>query len=384
MNALTAGALFEDEESRQLPGKELARKQIAEIDKLDKLIYGLESLVSMHKLSKGRDVQVAIANFSTDADKNIQSTEELKEEVHRLRKQNEEMDIVIAKKNEKLELLESGKGAVNNMLAPGASFEDSPQYQEMSRLLSQQRQTLEDRDSLVRALKTQIQELRSQEHQLELNEFEHLKQLAAAGIIISKQSSLTSESMAARVRELESALDGERRLREFEQTKDADTIATLQSELTVLKAGTPSTTMITDYAGSADGGLARAIEEEGRERDATYFLPSDSRERTRLHVQHILFRHLFGGLFHTPQTELFSDQSPATSGGDRAKILDMGCGPGSWALEMAVKYPHASVFGGDPISYDHKNLPENLVFSIENVIEGLSFPDNTFDLVYQV
>ncbi|KAJ1547142.1 hypothetical protein HK405_006564 [Cladochytrium tenue] len=226
--------------SRQLSDKDFVRKQIAEIDKRDEQINRLESLVSMLKSSKDREVQVAIANFSNDADKAIQSTEELKEELHRLRKQNEEMDIVIAEQNEKLELLESGKGAANNASAPGASFEDTPRYQEMSLLLSQQRQTLEDRDSLVRALKTQIQELRSQVRQLELNEFEHLEQLAAAGIskrdsIVSKRSSLTSESVAARVRELEAALDRERRLREDEQTKSADTIANLESELTMLK-----------------------------------------------------------------------------------------------------------------------------------------------------
>ncbi|KAJ1567750.1 NADH-ubiquinone oxidoreductase chain 1, partial [Cladochytrium tenue] len=226
--------------SRQLSDKDFVRKQIAEIDKRDEQINRLESLVSMLKSSKDREVQVAIANFSNDADKAIQSTEELKEELHRLRKQNEEMDIVIAEQNEKLELLESGKGAANNASAPGASFEDTPRYQEMSLLLSQQRQTLEDRDSLVRALKTQIQELRSQVRQLELNEFEHLEQLAAAGIskrdsIVSKRSSLTSESVAARVRELEATLDRERRLREEEQTKAASTIGNLESELTMLK-----------------------------------------------------------------------------------------------------------------------------------------------------
>ncbi|KAJ1569351.1 Solute carrier 26, partial [Cladochytrium tenue] len=101
--------------------------------------------------------------------------------------------------------------------------------------------------------------------------------------------------------------------------------------------------------------------------DATYFLPSDSGERKRLHVQHIVNRHLFGGLFHTPQNALFEDPTAD------AKILDVGCGPGSWTLEMAVKFPHASFVGGDIISYDYRNLPSNVVFKTENALTGLSY-----------
>ncbi|KAJ1568178.1 hypothetical protein HK405_003375, partial [Cladochytrium tenue] len=90
---------------------------------------------------------------------------------------------------------------------------------------------------------------------------------------------------------------------------------------------------------------------------------------------HIAIRGMFGGLFHTPQKTLFE--------GGGAKILDVGCGPGSWTLDMATTFPAASFVGADIVSYDHQNLPSNVVFQKENVLEGLSFPDNTFDLVYQ-
>ncbi|KAJ1561940.1 hypothetical protein HK405_001651 [Cladochytrium tenue] len=86
--------------------------------------------------------------------------------------------------------------------------------------------------------------------------------------------------------------------------------------------------------------LEEDIEQEGTLADATYFLPADGAERKRLHVQHIVFRHLFAGLFHTPQQALLEDPSAA------AKVLDMGCGPGSWTLEMAAKFPHAEFIGG--------------------------------------
>ncbi|KAJ1555667.1 hypothetical protein HK405_014848 [Cladochytrium tenue] len=91
-------------------------------------------------------------------------------------------------------------------------------------------------------------------------------------------------------------------------------------------------------AAAADAtNLEDEIKREGAESDATYFLPSDDAERKRLHMQHIVTRHLFGGLFLTPQQAIFEDSS------SDAKILDIGCGPGSWALEMAKKFPHASV-----------------------------------------
>ncbi|KAJ1569441.1 hypothetical protein HK405_004792 [Cladochytrium tenue] len=74
----------------------------------------------------------------------------------------------------------------------------------------------------------------------------------------------------------------------------------------------------------ADADLEARIEEEGAENDAAYFLPSDSGERKRLNVQRALF------------------QDTAAN----ALVLDMACGPGSWALEMAIKFPHASFVGG--------------------------------------
>ncbi|KAJ3330077.1 hypothetical protein HDU76_006471 [Blyttiomyces sp. JEL0837] len=236
--------------SRQLSDKDFVRKQIAEIDKRDEQIHRLELLISQLKASKDRGVQAAISSFFSDPEKAVKSTEELLAENHRLHREKEEMDIVITEQNEKLEMLEA-QGVVPGAGGVTVKFEESPKYKEMSFVISQQRTALEDRDSLIKALKTQIQELRAQVKNLELNEFEHLEQLAAAGLggKNSKRSSLNSESIAARVRELEAALEREKALRQEEQNKHAEAVAQLEAELTIffhedtiryVKPGNPS------------------------------------------------------------------------------------------------------------------------------------------------
>ncbi|KAJ1562968.1 hypothetical protein HK405_005016 [Cladochytrium tenue] len=133
-----------------------------------------------------------------------------------------------------------------------------------------------------------------------------------------------------------------------------------------------------------EGGCRRAEDEPGREWAAdyagkarmsgteTYFLPSDDDERRRLEEQHIIFRHLFSGLFHTPQRALLEARSGEGGSGGGATVLDVGCGPGSWTLEMAAAFPNASFVGVDKASYDHKDLPKNVVFKNENLVDGLS------------
>ncbi|KAJ1569046.1 hypothetical protein HK405_010586, partial [Cladochytrium tenue] len=78
----------------------------------------------------------------------------------------------------------------------------------------------------------------------------------------------------------------------------------------------------------ASGDLQERIEREGAESDATYFLGTDDGERRRLHVQ---------ALLEDPQAA--------------ASVFDSGCGPGSWTLEMAIKFPHATFVGGFSLVY---------------------------------
>lgn len=219
--------------SRQLSDKDFLRKQIAEIDKRDEQIARLESLVALLKSSKDHEVQSAIASFSQNADLTIQSTEELKQENYHLKRQLEELEIVVAEQNEKLELRDNATCA--------SSFEESQKYKDMTLIISQQRQSLEDRESLVRVLKSQIQELRAQVRNLELAEFEHLERSASSGSsnerdnIANNHANMNAESITMRIRELDSFLERERKLREDEQAKAADTIASLEAEMSMMR-----------------------------------------------------------------------------------------------------------------------------------------------------
>lgn len=120
----------------------------------------------------------------------------------------------------------------------------------------------------------------------------------------------------------------------------------------------------------------------GRQYLATtpYFLPKDDEEINRLDFQHYLFRFALKGNYAVPL------EAPSN-------ILDVGTGTGRWAMEMAALFPSANVIGLDvvpPRADDTASLghgldrrPDNYVYVQGNVLDGLPFPDATFDFVHQ-
>ncbi len=108
--------------------------------------------------------------------------------------------------------------------------------------------------------------------------------------------------------------------------------------------------------------------------DAPYVLPADDQEINRLDFQHYMLRHTLRGNYAAP---INNPQS----------ILDVGSGTGRWAMEMAGLFPHANVYGVDitPTSTESAPgavIPENYAFTPGNILEGLKFPDGTFDFVH--
>ena len=108
-----------------------------------------------------------------------------------------------------------------------------------------------------------------------------------------------------------------------------------------------------------------------------YVLPSDQEEINRLDFQHYMLRQALRGNYAAPL------RAPAS-------ILDVGSGTGRWALEMAQLFPNAKVVGTDLVEPEAKaesvlgnaSLPPNYTFVPGNILEGLPFPDNTFDFVH--
>lgn len=118
----------------------------------------------------------------------------------------------------------------------------------------------------------------------------------------------------------------------------------------------------------------------GRRRAAgvPYMLPADMQEINRLDFQHYLLRHAFHGNYAAPIMQ------------PRA-ILDVGTGTGRWAREMAVQFPYAHVIGldivtppteEDPRAERADTRPANYRFVQANALEGLPFPDASFDFVH--
>lgn len=110
-----------------------------------------------------------------------------------------------------------------------------------------------------------------------------------------------------------------------------------------------------------------------------YFIDAESAtEMARLIEQERFITSAMGGLF-AERSDIASMHS----------ILDLGCGPGEWAREVAFEYPEINVTGIDisktMVQYASahakvKNL-DNVSYEVMDISEPLAFPDNSFDLV---
>jgi SAM-dependent methyltransferase len=71
-------------------------------------------------------------------------------------------------------------------------------------------------------------------------------------------------------------------------------------------------------------------------------------------------------------------------------MLDVGCGPGEWALEVAQLFPKSQVMGIDirerMIAYAHYAARErglsNAQFQVMDALQPLAFPDASFDIIH--
>ncbi|KAF9406956.1 hypothetical protein BGZ76_006231, partial [Entomortierella beljakovae] len=92
-----------------------------------------------------------------------------------------------------------------------------------------------------------------------------------------------------------------------------------------------------------------------------------------LHLQHYVIRHAFNG-----------NTRAKFDGKIHKDVLDVGCGPGTWILEMSTEHTETNFTGVDISAvWPTEIRPRNCRFQVVNAIKGLPFDDNTFDFVYQ-
>lgn len=111
----------------------------------------------------------------------------------------------------------------------------------------------------------------------------------------------------------------------------------------------------------------------------TYVIDSENAaEVARLSRQDRAVTSVMGGLF--------PERSDLSSIHD---ILDLACGPGGWATEVALAFPAMQVTGVDisplMVAYAQANAIErgivNVHFREMDVLQPFDFPDNSFDLI---
>lgn len=117
---------------------------------------------------------------------------------------------------------------------------------------------------------------------------------------------------------------------------------------------------------------------ENQSEHSYVFDPENTAEMARLINQSRLLTQCLGGLF--PE-----EIDPAHLG----SVLDIACGPGGWALDVARDYPHMQVTGVDISKLTtefaqymaRERALNNAEFKLMNVLKPLEFPDNSFDIV---
>ncbi|KAG6256334.1 hypothetical protein E4U23_002406 [Claviceps purpurea] len=106
-------------------------------------------------------------------------------------------------------------------------------------------------------------------------------------------------------------------------------------------------------------------------RRGRYPLPNDDLEQRREETNHALMLELTGGRL------FYSD-----IGEHPQKIIDIGTGTGSWAIDVADQYPSASVIGTDLSPIQPKWVPVNVRMYVDDCEEPDWLHGSQFDLVH--
>ncbi|PGH04178.1 hypothetical protein GX51_03686, partial [Blastomyces parvus] len=89
--------------------------------------------------------------------------------------------------------------------------------------------------------------------------------------------------------------------------------------------------------------------------DGAYFLPNDKREQDRMDLLHVIYRCVLDRRLYC-----------APIGRNPGRVLDLGTGTGSWAVEFADRHQKSQVIGTDIRPIQRIFIPPNCAFVIDD------------------
>lgn len=123
--------------------------------------------------------------------------------------------------------------------------------------------------------------------------------------------------------------------------------------------------------------ILRGIEQHGRRyqalREGAYFAPSDEQQFEAQDSGYIVQLLLDQ---NAPNVFFFSPISKTTG-----HVLDIGCGRGTWCLDVAEQFPNLMVHGVDLSPPPQVWMPPNCSFSVDDICEEWTW-SNKWNLIY--
>ncbi|CAG8458964.1 2436_t:CDS:2 [Paraglomus brasilianum] len=105
-----------------------------------------------------------------------------------------------------------------------------------------------------------------------------------------------------------------------------------------------------------------------------YYLPSTNEDIDRLQMQHFLLQHVWESNYSAPIKQHLKEH--------KLRVLDAGCGPGTWLLEMASENQTVDFYGVDtqPV-FPSEIKPVNLKFVLADLTDRVPFDSQYFDYI---
>ncbi|KAI0639896.1 hypothetical protein C8Q77DRAFT_1083515 [Trametes polyzona] len=108
-----------------------------------------------------------------------------------------------------------------------------------------------------------------------------------------------------------------------------------------------------------------------------YRLPADDEEFERLDHQHIMFQEAMGR-YPPCLPEVLADDTPGVT----KTCVDLGCGSGSWIIDVAKDFPHCSAVAVDLVPMQDVNMPPNCRSEVDDINLGLQHFYGAFNVAH--